>query len=297
MSSQQIITLAQQYCGACHTTPSPDLLPKASWPLVIDSMAELAERRFGKPFIPAEALHHIKALYYGSAPEALPVLPYIEPEQDGLSFAPRPLSAPTYIPQIMAITPLTSAGDEFQFLLADAEAGRLNKLTGRKNDWASWREETLAEIPLPIAVDTLDANGDGLTDYVVADLGELAPNGSLSGKVYLLLNNGKGAYERRLLVENLGRVSDIAALDLDQDGDTDLAIAVFGGQGKGEVLWLERTPTGYQSHLLLAMSGRPEYRQGGSEWRWYCRPGDFGGSGVRNHDRFCGQGRRALRTP
>lgn len=65
MSSQQIVALAQQYCGACHTTPSPDLLPKASWPGVIDSMAELAERRFGKPFIPAEAIHHIKALYFG----------------------------------------------------------------------------------------------------------------------------------------------------------------------------------------------------------------------------------------
>ncbi len=67
---QEIVALAQQYCGACHTTPSPQLLPKASWPAVIDSMAELSERRFGALVIPGAAVHHIQELYYGSAPAA-----------------------------------------------------------------------------------------------------------------------------------------------------------------------------------------------------------------------------------
>ncbi|UTF60350.1 FG-GAP-like repeat-containing protein [Gilvimarinus sp. DA14] len=252
---QQIAALAQQYCGSCHTTPSPQLLPKASWPGVIDSMAELSERRLGKPYIPDTALHHIKALYYGSAPKVLPVLPYIDRTHPQVQFTQKPLSVPTQVPQIMSITQVANSAGYFEFLLADAEAGELIKLSGKVGELDQWQEQSIAQIDLPVAVDTLDANGDGLTDYIVADLGELPPNGNPSGKVYVLLNNSKGAYEKKLLVENLGRVSDVNALDLDQDGDTDIAVAVFGGQGRGEVLWLEQTPSGYQTHALLSMSG------------------------------------------
>ncbi|MDO3385897.1 VCBS repeat-containing protein [Gilvimarinus sp. SDUM040013] len=252
---EQIVALVQQYCGACHTTPSSQLLPKASWPVVIDSMAELSAQRFGKPFIPDSALHHIKALYYGSAPKALPVLPYIDKPHSQVQFARHSLSAPTQVPQIMSVTKVTQSAHGFEFLLADAETGQLKKLWGEVGQLEQWQEQSIAEIGLPVAVDTLDVNGDNLLDYIVADLGELPPNGNPSGKVYVLLNNGKGGFEKKLLVEKLGRVSDVNALDLDQDGDTDIAIAVFGGQGKGEVLWLEKTSTGYQPHTLLTMSG------------------------------------------
>lgn len=218
-------------------------------------MAELAERRLGQAFIPPEAQHHIKALYYGSAPEKLAVLPYIDQPHPHVSFTPSQVSAPTLVPQIMAITPLPSKENQLQFLVSDAEAGELRLLGGKVGELDAWQEQTVAEIALPVAVDLLDMNSDGLDDLVVADLGELPPNGNPSGRVYLLLNKGKGLYEQRLLVEKLGRVSDINALDLDQDGDIDLAIAVFGGQGKGEVLWLENTAKGYQTHQLLGLSG------------------------------------------
>lgn len=252
---QEIVALAQQYCGACHTTPSPQLLPKASWPAVIDSMAELSERRFGTPFIPDAAVHHIKALYYGSAPAALPVLPYIDQPHPRVQFSMVSLSAPTQVPQILSLTQVAHTSAGFEFLLADGETGQLKRLWGKAGELEAWQEQSIAEIGLPVAVDTLDANGDDRLDYIVADLGELAPNGNPTGKVFVLLDNGKGGFEKKLLVENLGRVSDVNALDLDQDGDTDIAIAVFGGQGKGEILWLEQTPTGYQSHTLLNMSG------------------------------------------
>src|SRR5690625_6637972 len=72
------MALVQQYCGACHAVPSPSLLPKHSWPHVIDAMVELARRQTGSEFIPAEHAHHIKALYYGSSPTELPRLPYID---------------------------------------------------------------------------------------------------------------------------------------------------------------------------------------------------------------------------
>ncbi|WP_020209273.1 FG-GAP-like repeat-containing protein [Gilvimarinus chinensis] len=254
-SPEDIVSLAQQYCGACHTTPSPQLLPKASWPAVIDSMAELSERRLGKRFIPDSALHHIKALYYGSAPKALPLLPYIDKFHSDVQFSMQSLSAPSRVPQILSITKVGQSSEGFEFLLADGETGQLKKLWGKVGEFEKWQEQSIAEIGLPVAVDTLDANGDGRLDYIVADLGELAPNGNPTGKVFVLLDNGKGGFEKKLLVENLGRVSDVNALDLDQDGDTDIAIAVFGGQGKGEILWLEQTPTGYQSHTLLHMSG------------------------------------------
>lgn len=256
VSHQQIVGFVQQYCGACHAPPSPQLLPKKDWPRVIDAMAALSAERFGKPFIPDEVLPHIKALYYGSSPEALARLPYIETPHPTLTFTAQPLLAPTLVPQIMAITPVLGGDSAFDFLVADAEQGKLNHLAGPKGKAGSWQEHVVADITLPIAVDEFDFNGDDNPDYVVADLGELAPNDNPSGKIFVLINQGNGAFEKQLLKESLGRVSDVNALDLDQDGDTDIAIAVFGGQGKGEVLWLENNGAGkYKEHPLLMLSG------------------------------------------
>ncbi|MFC3154777.1 FG-GAP-like repeat-containing protein [Gilvimarinus japonicus] len=256
VTQQEAVSLVKQYCGACHAPPSPQLLPKKDWPRVVDAMAELSAKRFGSTFIPDTALRHIKALYYGSSPERLASLPYIDATHPTLSFSAQALSVPTLVPQIMAITPLPSTGDSFSFLVADAEQGQLNRLWGPRGKVDAWREQGVADIALPVAVDMFDFNGDDLLDYVVADLGELAPNDNRAGKVFVLINKGNGSFAKKLLKDNLRRVSDVNALDLDQDGDTDIALAIFGGQGKGEVIWLEnKGAEGYEEHPLLMLSG------------------------------------------
>lgn len=67
------------------------------------AMAELAKERGGREFIPADALKHLKALYYGSSPEELPRLPYIDQPHESVRFAAVSLGDPSAAPQILDI--------------------------------------------------------------------------------------------------------------------------------------------------------------------------------------------------
>lgn len=256
-SRQEVVELTQRYCGGCHHLPSPSLLPRSSWPRVIDSMVELAKNRTGQDVIPAEAVPHIKALYYGSSPEALPSLPYIDQAHPDLAWEAMNIGQGSGIPQILNIQKV-DIDSEFalNFLVSDGERGELRLLQTNGGEKPLWEERGLGEIDLPIKAQVVDFNGNGRQDILVADLGDFAPSGVLAGKIFLLKQDADGNYEKELLMHQLGRVTDIQALDLDEDGDLDLAVAVFGGGGVGEVFWLENQGGGdYQQHPLLGLSG------------------------------------------
>ncbi|WP_341937236.1 FG-GAP repeat domain-containing protein [Marinimicrobium sp. C2-29] len=257
-SRQEVVELTQRYCGGCHHLPSPSLLPRHSWPRVIDSMVELAKNRTGQDVIPAEAVPHIKALYYGSSPEELASLPYIDQPHPSLEWNAATIGPGSSIPQILDIQRVELVDSEYDlnFLVSDGERGELRLLQTEGGESPAWKEKVLAEIALPIKARVVDFNGNGREDILVADLGDIAPSGVLAGKLFLLEQNAEGDYEKKLLMHQLGRVTDIQALDLDDDGDLDLAVAVFGGGDVGEVFWLENQGSGdYQKRPLLGLSG------------------------------------------
>ena len=257
LSREQVVALTQRYCGGCHQVPSPSLLPRHSWPRVIDSMVELAKTRTGQDVIPADAVPHIKALYYGSSPEQLASLPYIDDPHPAMSWSSERVGDGVGIPQILNIQRVALDNDaKFNFLVSDGERGELRLLQTDGGENPQWRESTIAEIELPITARAVDFNGDGRQDILVADLGEFAPSGVLAGKIFLLQQTPKSGYEKQLLIHQLGRVTDVQALDLDDDGDLDIAVSVFGGAGIGEVFWLENQGGGdYQKRPLLGLSG------------------------------------------
>src|SRR5690606_12602310 len=100
----QAIGLVNQYCGACHRVPPPDLMPKRDWPAAVQTMAELSERMRGHEFIPADVLPHIKAFYYGSAPAELPRLPYLAPAPSPVRFRASTLGATAAAPLVTHVS-------------------------------------------------------------------------------------------------------------------------------------------------------------------------------------------------
>ncbi|WP_049722060.1 FG-GAP repeat domain-containing protein [Gilvimarinus polysaccharolyticus] len=256
-STKEIIAMVQQYCGGCHTAPSPSLLPKHSWPAVIDSMVILAKNRTGQDVIPESAVKHIKAIYYGSSPKELPTLPYIDQPHPAFRFTANNIGEASTIPQILNIQAVDLGRKaDHSFLVCDGERNQVILLETNTQKEPQWQETVLAEIDIPITTQVVDYNGDGLLDILVADLGAFPPNGILAGKIFLLEQQKDGSFSKTLMMHQLGRVTDMQALDLDEDGDLDLAVAVFGGGNIGEVFWMENlVEGGHKKHSLLTLSG------------------------------------------
>lgn len=250
---EEVLVLVNQYCSACHKVPSPNVLPKDSWPRVVSLMADLAYTRFGREFISAEHVRDITAFYYGSSPEKLPVLPYLEVGNPPLEFALTALEDKARLPLILNVNAVDfGRGKGNEFLVSDGGSSQLNLLRRSAQDWS---ETPLAEITIPASTQVVDYDGDGLLDIVVADLGVYPLTTELAGKIILLRQQASGKFAREILFDGLGRTSDVRVLDLDQDGDKDIAVAVFGG-ATGEIFWMENLGSGkHRKHLLFELSG------------------------------------------
>ncbi|MFC3116007.1 FG-GAP-like repeat-containing protein [Cellvibrio fontiphilus] len=248
---EEVIQIVNHHCGACHKVPPPNILPKQNWPRVVQTMADLSHKMMSKVFISEEHLHDIKAYYYGSSPTELPRLPYLPASKSPVVFQVRELGARSSKPLAVDIAPGLT-GTARDFLLADAEQKKLVQLF-RTGD--EWQEKILASAEVPVNTQVIDIDADGDKDILLADLGMMPPASDKVGKVYLLRQQAKGEFKQELLLGGLGRVTDAQAADLDADGDLDIAIAVFGGNNQGEIIWLENRAGQYHKHQLFAFAG------------------------------------------
>jgi hypothetical protein len=119
----------------------------------------------------------------------------------------------------------------------------------------TFTEQTLSAVKAPAHAEAVDFDRDGDVDVLVASLGFLHPNNARIGAVLVLENDGRQRFTARTLVENVARVADARAADLDGDGDLDVSVAGFG-YDDGETSWLENTG-GWRvtPHVLQRLSG------------------------------------------
>src|SRR5436853_4117629 len=88
----------------------------------------------------------------------------------------------------------------------------------------------------------MDVDGDGLQDFLVADLGEFFPDDHHKGAVIWLrgLPNGKfGTF----WLDGWPRVADVEAADFNGERKNDLAVAAFGFHTTGQIAVLENQTT------------------------------------------------------
>lgn len=251
----EVRPLVRSYCGSCHAAPPPDALPRRSWSSIVRTMVEIAQTRNGRAGLSRQQMLDITAFYLATSPEELPMLPHDPGQPEESRFAARDLAETSGLPYVTHLEVASFPGREPGLLVSDGEAGAL-KLLAR--DGGSWRETRLAAVTVPVHSQLIDIDADGDLDVLVADLGELPPLDARVGKLLLLRQTSPMTFTREVLMEGLGRVSDARAVDLDADGDLDLAVAVFGGGDVGELFWLENTgarDAPYRKHELLRLAG------------------------------------------
>lgn len=123
-----------------------------------------------------------------------------------------------------------------EILVSDAGGNQI-QLVSPQPDGSLSQRTLLNDIAAPAHATAVDIDTDGDLDLVVSILGNIQPDDGVVGRVELYEQTPEG-FVRHVILDDVRRVADVQPGDFDQDGDIDLAVAVFG-YNRGEVVWLE----------------------------------------------------------
>lgn len=248
------VDIVNQYCGVCHKVPPAYLMPKKNWPLAVRAMANLSEKRMGREFISEEIGTIISNYYVRSSPEHLPFLPYPETVPSSRAFQQIDIPKQSALPLIVnAKTIEINLKSNKALLISDAEK---NEITLLSQIQGKWQETVLTKANVPVNTEVIDYDNDGDKDVIIAVLGDFPPSEKLVGEVVLLTQISPGKFQRSVLLNKVGRITDVRAADLDGDNDLDIAVSIFGGGFVGELAWLENAGNGsHIKHTILKGSG------------------------------------------
>jgi hypothetical protein len=171
-------------------------------------------------------------------------------------FVPRAIgNPPDGLPWITDLLIVDLDGDGLKDILVCD--GRLNKVSWiRQVRPGVFEEQDIGQsVAGPAHLEVADLNGTGHLDVLVASMGVIPPSNARTGAVVVLENDGTNHFTNHVLLENVARVTYVAAAPLTNSGRLDLVVGQFG-YVEGEIRWMENLGHGkFTSHQLLDLPG------------------------------------------
>ena len=242
-------------CGTCHTLVEPEAIPARRWTDVIIHMRMVFEQKEWPIEYDKEEWLDILHYYLMGSKDLKDLPP--DPPPSGLRFSTRQIGLPPHsriLPMIgnVKVTDLDQNGKP-DILATDFKLKSLGWIYPVDTGWV---ERSLAITPVPAKAEPFDFNNDGHLDIILASIGSSAPTEALVGSVQLLINDGSMNFSNETILDQMGRLVDARPADLDNDGDYDFLIAVFGFYNEGEIGWIEQVEGGeFEYHRIIKKNG------------------------------------------
>ena len=251
----------REACTRCHLFPDPEILPRELWRDQIVVMRELVDSlppEFGGSSI-GFSLREVADWYQTQAPESYALPRSITRKGPGpIRFRKRAVSLdPGGSPAVATVGRLEAGqfGDrDFVLSAVNMANGSVQLISRSKGPLR------IGSAGHPVRAVPGDLNGDGLTDLVVSDLGDLALTDTLVGRVVVALQLPDGSFSFEPILDGVGRVADARPMDLDRDGDLDVVVASFGWRRSGGIYLLRNEtvaggPLDFRREKILSRAG------------------------------------------
>ncbi len=227
------------FCGHCHGMPPGEIFPRAVWKMEVERGFQFFEKA-GLP-LRAPPLPGVVEWYEKRAPEKLDSS--VKQKSKALDWVSQELSQWPESPQgghaishlrYASITPSASP----LLWATDMRGGMVCTLDPQKRE--KWK--TVLRGNHPCHVEPGDFDGDGLGDVLVCELGSFLPTDARKGRAVWHRGMPNGSFDEQVILENVGRVTDIQLLSPPGVWPMEFVVAAFGWNNTGEV-WYVRIPS------------------------------------------------------
>jgi hypothetical protein len=236
----------QRFCGSCHENPPADTFPRSVWKDLIERMYVMSNES-GRPLQPPP-IEEVVSYFEQRAPLQLPPavirradhplpvrftrLDY--PVCDSPPHVPSPHVSNVNLvhffdPKNLDVLACEMYGGAVLLLQPYLPQPKWHVLYGTGPDKGF----------NPAHTEMVDLDQDGITDVLVANLGNMLPTDRRCGSVLWLRGRGDGRFEPITLFKDKGRIADVQVADFNGDGKLDLLVAAFGWNKVGEIYYLE----------------------------------------------------------